>query len=198
MNPSVPPSFIDEAYETDAASAAAEYGAQFRSDIEAFVPRDAVEACVMEGRFELQPVANIKYVAFADPSGDSSGSMTIAHREGENAVLDAVREVKPPFSPEAVVGDFATLLKTYRIGTVTAIDTLVRDARLEQHRKACKGVPFVARTKWNREREQHQQLEWQGRQGSNLRQPVLETGTLPTELHPCGNQASPPIGPFQA
>ena len=34
---------------------------------------------------------------------------------------------------------------------------------------------------------------WQGRQGSNLRQPVLETGTLPTELHPCGNQASPLI-----
>src|ERR1700691_2765380 len=33
----------------------------------------------------------------------------------------------------------------------------------------------------------------QGRQGSNLRQPVLETGTLPTELHPCGNQASPLI-----
>jgi hypothetical protein len=29
---------------------------------------------------------------------------------------------------------------------------------------------------------------WQGRQGSNLRQPVLETGTLPTELHPYGNQ----------
>lgn len=25
---------------------------------------------------------------------------------------------------------------------------------------------------------------WQGRQGSNLRQPVLETGALPTELHP--------------
>jgi hypothetical protein len=34
---------------------------------------------------------------------------------------------------------------------------------------------------------------WQGRQGSNLRQPVLETGTLPTELHPCRDHASPPI-----
>jgi hypothetical protein len=27
-------------------------------------------------------------------------------------------------------------------------------------------------------------MNWQGRQGSNLRQPVLETGTLPAELHP--------------
>jgi hypothetical protein len=35
--------------------------------------------------------------------------------------------------------------------------------------------------------------DWQGRQGSNLRQPVLETGALPTELHPCGDPASPPI-----
>ena len=40
---------------------------------------------------------------------------------------------------------------------------------------------------------ENQGPSWQGRQGSNLRQPVLETGTLPTELHPCGNQASPLI-----
>ena len=38
---------------------------------------------------------------------------------------------------------------------------------------------------------------WQGRQGSNLRQPVLETGTLPTELHPYRNQASPLIRRFK-
>ena len=120
MNPSVPQSFIDDAYETDPANAAAEFGAQFRSDIEAFVSREAVEACVMEGRFELPPVTTLQYVAFVDPSGGSSDSMTmaIAHREAENVVLDAVRESKPPFSPEAVVSDFATLLKTYRIGTV--------------------------------------------------------------------------------
>ena len=28
-------------------------------------------------------------------------------------------------------------------------------------------------------------LLWQGRQDSNLRHPVLETGALPTELLPC-------------
>ena len=120
MNPSVPQSFIDAAYEDDPASAAAEYGAQFRTDVESFIARGAVEACVVQGRFELPPVPNIQYVAFADPSGGSSDSMTmaIAHREGENVVLDAVRESKPPFSPEAVVSDFAALLKSYRVGTV--------------------------------------------------------------------------------
>jgi hypothetical protein len=42
MNPSVPKSVIDEAYEADPASAAAEYGAEFRTDVETFVSREAV------------------------------------------------------------------------------------------------------------------------------------------------------------
>lgn len=114
MNPSVPQSFIDAAYEDDPASAAAEYGGQFRSDIESFVSREAVEGCVIGGRLELPPVKAVTYSAFCDPSGGSANSMTlaIAHREGEHAVLDAFREVKPPFSPEQVVSDFATLLKS--------------------------------------------------------------------------------------
>ena len=32
--------------------------------------------------------------------------------------MDAVREVRPPFSPSAVVDDFATLLKSYRVSKV--------------------------------------------------------------------------------
>jgi hypothetical protein len=121
MNPSVPQSFIDAAYEDDASNAEAEYGGQFRSDVEAFVSADAVEACVVQGRFELPPVADIEYTAFVDPSGGSADSMTlaIAHREGEKVVVDAVRENKPPFSPEGVVSEHATLLKTYRITKVT-------------------------------------------------------------------------------
>jgi hypothetical protein len=53
MNPSVPQSFLDEAYEDDPANAAAEYGGLFRSDIESLISREAVEACVVQGRFEL-------------------------------------------------------------------------------------------------------------------------------------------------
>jgi hypothetical protein len=51
MNPSVPQSTIDAAYERDPASAEAEYGAQFRSDIEAYINREAVEAAVTPGLF---------------------------------------------------------------------------------------------------------------------------------------------------
>jgi hypothetical protein len=43
----------------------------------------------------------------------------VAHRNSDAAVvLDAVREVRPPFSPEAVVGEFSALLKSYRVHTV--------------------------------------------------------------------------------
>jgi hypothetical protein len=120
MNPSVPQSFIDAAYEDDPANAASEYGAAFRSDIEAFVDRAAAEACIVDGRYELPPMQNVHYSAFCDPSGGSSDSMTlaIAHKEGDRAVLDVIREFKPPFSPESVVADLCTLLKTYRIGSV--------------------------------------------------------------------------------
>jgi hypothetical protein len=41
MNPSVPQSVIDAAIEADPASAAAEYGTEFRADVETFVSREA-------------------------------------------------------------------------------------------------------------------------------------------------------------
>jgi hypothetical protein len=44
MNPTVPQAVIDEAYEEDPQSAPAEYGAQFRTDVESYVAREVVEA----------------------------------------------------------------------------------------------------------------------------------------------------------
>lgn len=121
MNPSVPQAFIDAAYERDPVSAAAEYGAQFRSDVESFVSREAVEACVSPGIRERVPIAGIRYSAFVDPSGGSADSFTlaIAHKQGDIAILDAIRERKPPFSPEDVVTEYAALLKSYGIRKVT-------------------------------------------------------------------------------
>jgi hypothetical protein len=46
-------------------------------------------------------------------------TLAIGHREDSVAILDAVRESKPPFSPENVVSEFAALLKSYGISTVT-------------------------------------------------------------------------------
>jgi hypothetical protein len=118
MNPSVPQRIIDEATERDPASAAAEYGAP---DVESFVNREAVEACVSRGVRERPPISGVTYSAFVDPSGGSADSMTLAigHREDNVVVvLDAIRERRPPFSPEDVVRGFSALLKTYRITEV--------------------------------------------------------------------------------
>jgi hypothetical protein len=47
--PAFPQSVVDRALERDAAAASAEYLAQFRSDLEVFISREAVEACVARG-----------------------------------------------------------------------------------------------------------------------------------------------------
>jgi hypothetical protein len=120
MNATVPQSVIDEAMERDPASAAAEYLAQFRTDIESYIAREIVEAATVPGQYELPPLSEFSYCAFTDPSGGSADAFTleVAHREGERGVLDCVRERRPPFSPEAVVEEFAETLKAYGVHRV--------------------------------------------------------------------------------
>jgi hypothetical protein len=121
MNPRVDERIIAEAYADDEASAAAEYGAEFRRDVESFVDRDAVAACVIPGRTEL-PRMETTHVAFVDPSGGSQDSMTLAvahvERGGGRIVLDMVAERRPPFSPDHVAGEFAGILRQYGVSTV--------------------------------------------------------------------------------
>jgi hypothetical protein len=127
MNPTVPQSVIDAAMEADPASAAAEYLAQFRTDVETFVSRDVVEAAVIQRRHELPRIEGIRYHAFVDPSGGSSDSMTlaIAHidfstvgKSGTRVIVDAIRERRAPFSPDDVVKEFSDTLKSYGVGKV--------------------------------------------------------------------------------
>jgi hypothetical protein len=82
-----------------------------------FVSREAVEAVTDWGVLEREPESGKRYVAFVDPSGGSADSfiLAVAHAEGQIGVLDCLREVRPPFSPEAVVNEFADLLKRYRV-----------------------------------------------------------------------------------
>jgi hypothetical protein len=120
MNPTVPQEFVDEEIAKDPASASAEYLALFRTDVETLLSQEAVSACVEMGVVERPSERRHRYIGFVDPSGGASDSMTlaIAHKDGDTAVLDAVRERKAPFSPEAVVDEFVELLKKYRITRV--------------------------------------------------------------------------------
>jgi hypothetical protein len=119
MNPTLPQRVIDEAMERDPAYAAAEYGAEFRVDVETFIPREVVESATRIGRYELPFASGNPYVAFTDPSGGVSDSMThcIAHfdRKTERTIIDLAHERKAPFSPDQTVIEFAQTLKSYHV-----------------------------------------------------------------------------------
>jgi hypothetical protein len=85
------------------------------------VPREVVQACVDDGEVERPYDRKHRYVAFVDPSGGSSDSMTLAigHREKEITVVDVVREIVAPFDPESATEEFAGTLKGYNITRVT-------------------------------------------------------------------------------
>jgi hypothetical protein len=120
LNPSLPQAYIDREYAKDPASAAAEYGAEFRVDIESFVTAESLEACIDRGIRERPFDRAHVYSAFVDPSGGAFDAFTlaIAHKEGKSSVLDVIREVRPPFAPEGVVEQFCQILRNYRIYSV--------------------------------------------------------------------------------
>jgi hypothetical protein len=120
LNPTLPESVVSRALARDPAAARSEYFAEFRSDIAAFLDLAAIEACVDPGVFERPPAPRVSHVGFADPSGGSADSFTgaVAHREGEKLVLDAVREVRPPFSPERATAELAGFFRGYGVTTI--------------------------------------------------------------------------------
>jgi hypothetical protein len=123
MHPSVPQGWIDQQLARDHARASADYLAEFRSDLEGFVARDAVMACVVAGLRERPPDPGVfHYRAFVDMSGGSvdSAALVIAHNDSTRrvVVLDLVREVKAPHSPEQTVAEFCAALKLYKVYTV--------------------------------------------------------------------------------
>ncbi|MCV3764041.1 hypothetical protein [Rhizobium sp. TRM95796] len=136
MNPTIRESTIARAYERDPAVASAEYGAEFRRDIEAYVSIEALEACTAFGYTDRPFSSRTKYRAFVDPSGGVNDSFTLAvgHSETDKIVLDVVREKKPPLSPEGVIDEFCGILKAYGIREVTG-DRYGGEFPREQFRK---------------------------------------------------------------
>jgi len=119
MNPTIDRSIIKEALKEDPSMARAEWLAEFRADIEAFMPAEFLDAVIASRRYELPKIEGAKYHAFADPSGGRQDSFTlaIAHKEpsSKKIILDVLREHKPPFQPAAVAAEFSKTLKAYGI-----------------------------------------------------------------------------------
>ena len=119
MNPKLPQRVIDGAMQRDPQAARAEYMAQFRADLEQFISREVVERSARPAPLELPPRPGVTYFAFTDPSGGGADGFTLAigHNDDGQTVIDVLRERKGP--PGAIVAEYAELLKSYRLATVT-------------------------------------------------------------------------------
>jgi hypothetical protein len=142
---------IDLLLEKDPARNTAEYLAEFRTDIEAFVRREIVDAAVVLGRHELPRLDGVQYYGFCDPSGGSSDSFTLAigHVESDcRVIIDVIRERRPPFSPDDVTREFCDLLKGYGVYTVYGDNYAVLWPR---ERFVAHGVQYAQANKVKRE-----------------------------------------------
>jgi hypothetical protein len=91
--------------------------------METIAPRPRVVSCVGDYH-ELPPNSSICYRCFVDaasgvPEGDSY-AIAISHKLGDRVIINAIRDVRPPFTPASVVNDvLIPLCKTYSIRSVT-------------------------------------------------------------------------------
>lgn len=121
MNPTLPQELVDEALADDPESAAAEWLAIFRKDVEALLPVEVIEGVVVQGRHGLPMVPGTRYYAFCDPSGgrQDSAALGVAHREKDMAVLDYCGRWPAPHDPGAVTAEMVGILRHYGINEVT-------------------------------------------------------------------------------
>lgn len=120
MNPGLDPRIITEALADDRASASAEYLAEFRSDLEAYVDIEQLSRLCRTEPLTIPPMYGQRYRAFTDPSGGGADGFTLAigHRDHNRLVVDLLTE-RTRVSPAAVVEEYALILRQYGIVNVT-------------------------------------------------------------------------------
>jgi hypothetical protein len=119
MHPGLDREEIAAATEDDPEGAKTEWEGCFRGDLESYVSMDVLDACTSPGVLERPRLPDVAYCAFVDASagsGRDSFAAAVAHlevRDGEApfVVLDAVREIRPPFDPISVTGEVAQFLR---------------------------------------------------------------------------------------
>jgi hypothetical protein len=121
MNPTLPRAEVERAYKADPVSADAEYGANFREASNEFISLAAVAARTSEGVSERPYREGFRYSAFLDSSGGrgDSACLAIGHYEAKKAVLDVLREIPAPHSPQHACNEFAAILKGFHVHEVT-------------------------------------------------------------------------------
>ncbi len=135
FNPTIDLKAIADAHVEDPELAAAEWEAEFRSDLSTYIERTTVENCVEQDVAERAPSRGLTYAAACDPSGGERDSFAfaIAHREHDKVVLDLAREIRAPYDPSEAMSEMAGTLTRYRCRSVTgdayAANWVVAEAR---------------------------------------------------------------------
>jgi hypothetical protein len=127
LNPTFSEKAIAQAYADDAPSASAEYGAEFRGDLQSLLSDDVIDTAIDYTRpLELPPQPGIKYVAFVDASAGrhdafcaSIGHVVEDESGNRTFICDVLRGREPPFHPGDVAREFADLARQYRISEIT-------------------------------------------------------------------------------
>jgi hypothetical protein len=122
FNPTVATRVIEDAFDRDPVAARSEWGSEYRDDISTYIDIDTVQRRVVPHRVELPPTQGIPYRAACDAAGGAgkdSFTACIAHRSGDTIVIDAVREIKPPFSPDVAVEQIVAVLRAYGVSRIT-------------------------------------------------------------------------------
>src|SRR6516164_6949385 len=129
FNPSLSDATIAAQRAADPTAAGAEWDAEFRSDIGAFLDDELIDAAIEYGRpLELPPVDGVIYRAFVDAAGGGPDSYTISigHKEGDVYIIEVVRGTSGKSDPQSVTEEYAKLCRQYRIRSVTG-DNYARD-----------------------------------------------------------------------
>jgi hypothetical protein len=119
LNPTLDKGVIAAAYEDDPEAARAEWGGQFRQDVTAYLPDDAIQAALCPGERSRVRLPELLYVGFVDAAGGGGvDAMTcaVAHQGERGRVFaDQLIAIDPPFDTESAVERCAMLLKAYGI-----------------------------------------------------------------------------------
>src|SRR5262249_58288998 len=119
FNPSLADATIAAERAADPAAAGAEWDAEFRRDISAFVDGELIDGAIDHGRpLELPPVEGVIYRAFTDAAGgggSDSYTLAIGHKDGDAYVADVVRGTSGKFDPQATTEEYAALCRQYRV-----------------------------------------------------------------------------------
>jgi hypothetical protein len=123
FNPSLADTVLAAQRAADPTAAGAEWDAEFRSDIGAFLDDELIDAAIDHARpLELPPIDGVVYRAFVDASGGAVGgdsyTIAIGHHEGDLFVIDVVRGTAGKFDPVAVTKEYAALCTAYTVHTV--------------------------------------------------------------------------------